>query len=113
MRAKNFTFWLDFFQKNYPCEIDLGLERIRAVAEKLKILKFDVPIITITGTNGKGSCVAILENIYLSANYKVGSFTSPYIWRFNEQVRINFDSHLWLTSYSGRNSEELLSRRFC
>ena len=46
-------------------------------------------IVTVAGTNGKGSCVAMLESIYWHAGYDVGTFTSPHLWRFNERIRVN------------------------
>lgn len=81
--------WLKFINKDHPQEIDLGLTRISAVAKKLKVIKFTIPVITISGTNGKGSTAATLESIYLTAGFRVGVFSSPFIWRYNEQIRIN------------------------
>lgn len=66
----------------------MGLERVGEVWERLKTdLKF--PIITVGGTNGKGSTCAMLESIYRSANYRVACYTSPHILRYNERVRID------------------------
>jgi dihydrofolate synthase / folylpolyglutamate synthase len=81
--------WLKFIAKDHPKEIDLGLTRISVVAKKLKATKFVIPVITISGTNGKGSTAATLESIYLAAGFRVGVFSSPFIWRYNEQIRIN------------------------
>lgn len=81
--------WLEFFFKNHPKEIDLGLERIKIVAERLQLLNFSIPVITISGTNGKGSCAATLESIYKTAGYNVGVFSSPFLLNFNEQIRVN------------------------
>ncbi len=83
--------WLDWINKQYKPgqEIELGLTRVVQVAEKLKLLTPQCPVITVGGTNGKGSTVAGLEAIYLQAGYKVGAFTTPYLFQFNEIVRIN------------------------
>lgn len=81
--------WLQYFTTTHSKESDLGLDRIMVVAKRLNLLKFFCPIITVTGTNGKGSCVAVLESIYRAAGYNVGVLSSPFLLRFNEQVRIN------------------------
>lgn len=70
-------------------EIDLGLERIRQVAERMKLLRPAPLVITVAGTNGKGSSVAMLVSILREAGYQVGSYTSPHIQRFNERIQIN------------------------
>jgi dihydrofolate synthase/folylpolyglutamate synthase len=80
--------WLAWFETLHPKKIDFSLDRIRAVLEALGIAKPQYRVVTVGGTNGKGSCVAILESIYLSAGYKVGAFTSPHLWRFNERIRL-------------------------
>ena len=67
----------------------LGLDRIRLVGERLDLLKPAPFVITVGGTNGKGSTLAVLEAILLSAGYTVGLFTSPHFLKFNERVRIN------------------------
>jgi len=66
----------------------MGLDRIKKVVNHLE-LKPDFPIITIAGTNGKGSTCAMLEAIYGQSGYQVGCYTSPHIRRYNERVRIN------------------------
>lgn len=62
---------------------------VRVVMDRLALWPVSEKIITVTGTNGKGSCVAALESIYLQANYRVGAFTSPHLLHFNERIRIN------------------------
>ena len=79
--------WLAWFETLHPKKIDFSLDRIRLVLESLRIAKPRYRVVTVGGTNGKGSCVAILESIYLRAGYKVGAFTSPHLWRFNERIR--------------------------
>lgn len=83
------TDWQKFFLTSHNKSIDLGLDRIRQVAFQLRVLDFDCPVIMLTGTNGKGSCATTLERVYIAAGYKVGIFTSPFLLRFNEQVRVN------------------------
>lgn len=72
-----------------PAEIALGLDRVKKVAERLDLLKPDCPVITVGGTNGKGTTVAALDVIYRAAGYRVGTFTSPILFRHNEYVHIN------------------------
>lgn len=82
------TEWLDWAKSLHVKEIDLSLERVKEMAIRLDLLKPGCPVITVAGTNGKGSCVAGLEAIYLAAGYRIGAFTSPFLWRYNEQVRV-------------------------
>ncbi|WP_051786512.1 bifunctional tetrahydrofolate synthase/dihydrofolate synthase [Endozoicomonas numazuensis] len=82
--------WLDWLENTRPeHEMELGLDRIRKVAERLDLLKPAPFVITVGGTNGKGSTVAILESILLAAGYKVGVYTSPHLLRFNERIKVN------------------------
>jgi dihydrofolate synthase/folylpolyglutamate synthase len=81
--------WLRWFETLHPKRIDFGLGRIRTVLESLGIAQPAYPVITVGGTNGKGSCVAMLEGIYRSAGFKVGAFTSPHLIRFNERIRFD------------------------
>jgi len=78
--------WLETL---HPKKIDLSLERIRAVIATLSLEEPPYRIITIGGTNGKGSCVAFLESVYREAGFRVGAFTSPHLWRFNERLRFD------------------------
>ena len=82
--------WLDWIAALNDKEIELGLDRVKEVAERLHIKPpTHTSVITIGGTNGKGSTVEGLNAIYLAAGYHVGAFTSPMLFKFNEQVRIN------------------------
>lgn len=81
--------WLNYLENSHQQEIQLGLTRVREVAETLNLIVSKAKIITIAGTNGKGSTVAALEAIYLSAGFKVGSYTSPHLLAFNERIKIN------------------------
>ncbi|WP_019141399.1 bifunctional tetrahydrofolate synthase/dihydrofolate synthase [Noviherbaspirillum massiliense] len=82
------TDWLAALEKLHPKAIDMGLERVSHVKERLGIA-FDCPVITVGGTNGKGSTCAMLESILLQAGYRVGLYTSPHLLNFNERARIN------------------------
>ena len=86
---KNLLQWLTYIESFHPEEIELGLERIRIVAEKLSLLPFNFPVILVGGTNGKGSCVAMLESLALQSNPNVCCYTSPHLVDFNERIRIN------------------------
>ena len=81
--------WLAWQEKLHLSEIDLGLTRIREVADNLDLLAPDFPIITVAGTNGKGSTVAILDAILRAQGYKVGNFTSPHLLEYNERIKID------------------------
>lgn len=66
----------------------MGLERVSEVRQRLKLAP-DFPIITVAGTNGKGSTCAMLERIYHCAGYRIGCYTSPHFLRYNERVRVS------------------------
>ncbi|WP_175104717.1 bifunctional tetrahydrofolate synthase/dihydrofolate synthase [Pararobbsia alpina] len=80
--------WLTHLETAHPVGIDMGLTRIGKVKDALG-LKFDCPVFTVGGTNGKGSTCALLETILLRAGYKVGCHTSPHLLSFNERARLN------------------------
>ena len=89
LNTKTLADWLDFIERLHPREIELGLDRVRAAYQQLQP---DVPrfkTISVAGTNGKGSVVALLENILLHAGYKVGAYTSPHLVHHNERIRVN------------------------
>ena len=81
--------WLDYIERIHPRSIDMGLERIRVVARALKLGKPGKAVITVGGTNGKGSTVAFVESIARAAGWKVGAYTSPHLLAYNERVRID------------------------
>lgn len=81
--------WLSLLEARHPSEIDLGLERIAKVGQTLKITQPATQTITVAGTNGKGSAVAIMEAVLLSKGRRVGAYTSPHFLNYNERVRIN------------------------
>ncbi len=80
--------WLARLESLHPKAIDMGLDRVTAVAHKLG-LHFNCPVITVGGTNGKGSTCAMLESMLLQGGYRVGLYTSPHLLHFNERARIN------------------------
>lgn len=89
MYLSTISEWLDWIASLHPQEIELGLERVQIVAARLNVLEPLCPVIIIGGTNGKGSCVEGISTIYRVAGYKVGTFTSPFVFKHNEEVRIN------------------------
>lgn len=86
---KTLPNWLAWIKSLHVKNIDLELSRIKDVAKRMDLLHPTFPIITVGGTNGKGSTVAALEAIYTQAGYRVGAFTSPFLFRFNEQIKMN------------------------
>lgn len=89
LRNFNLAEWLHYLETIQSVEIQLGLTRVSEVARRLKVLSPDCKVITVAGTNGKGSTVAALEAIYMTAGYRTGSYTSPHLMYFNERIRIN------------------------
>jgi dihydrofolate synthase/folylpolyglutamate synthase len=81
--------WLNYLETLHTKSIDLGLDRIKQVAHSLQLLPFPQFVITVAGTNGKGTSVALLENIFIAAGYHVGSYTSPHLLKYNERTKIN------------------------
>jgi dihydrofolate synthase/folylpolyglutamate synthase len=84
---KELDEWLAHCERLHPKTIDLGLERVQAVARRMG-LRFDCPVITVAGTNGKGSTCAMLEAIALQAGWRTGVYTSPHLVHFEERCRI-------------------------
>jgi dihydrofolate synthase/folylpolyglutamate synthase len=80
--------WLDYQQNVHARGIDLGLDRVRVVAERMCLLRPVPLVIIVGGTNGKGSTVAFLDGILTAAGKRVGCYTSPHLERYNERVRI-------------------------
>ncbi len=86
--ARDLKGWLAYLEQLHSKPIDLGLERVRDVLERLPTAR-KVPVITVGGTNGKGSTTAYLEAILQAAGYRVGCYTSPHLLRYNERMRVN------------------------
>ena len=90
MRFNHLDDWLSWQESLNPAEIDLGLDRIAEVLARAGLSSsFNCPLITVAGTNGKGSVVAMLEAMAISAGLKVCSYTSPHLFRYNERIKIN------------------------
>ncbi|MCX7089436.1 MAG: bifunctional tetrahydrofolate synthase/dihydrofolate synthase [Methylococcales bacterium] len=83
---KGWLLWQEGFHSQV---IDLGLERVNAVFRRLMPAGSQLPTVTVAGTNGKGSCIALLASIYQAQGYRVGAFTSPHILNYNERISIN------------------------
>ncbi len=79
--------WLRRQEKLHPTGIDLGLERVLPVAQRLGLQRSRARRIVIAGTNGKGSCAAFLGEIYRRSGLRVGVYTSPHLLRYNERIR--------------------------
>lgn len=87
-KANDLAGWLAFADSLHRQSIDMGLERVVAVRDALGLAPA-VPVITVAGTNGKGSTCAMLASILQAAGYRVGVYTSPHLLRYNERVRID------------------------
>lgn len=81
--------WLSLLEQRHPLTIDLGLARVGEVARRLDVCRFDCPVITVAGTNGKGSTVATLEALAGAHGKTVATYSSPHLLVFNERIRIN------------------------
>jgi len=88
---KTLQEWLDWCEQLHPVAIDMGLDRVKTVANRLD-LRFDCPVITVAGTNGKGSTCAMLEAVLLQAGYRTGVYTSPHLVHFEERCRLHGES---------------------
>lgn len=88
LTPKDLASWLSYIEGLHPKSIAMGLDRVRLMIDRLQLdPKF--PIITVAGTNGKGSTCAMLEQIYKQAGYHVGCYSSPHLLRYNERVRVD------------------------
>lgn len=111
--------WLAHCEQIHPQNISMGLERVRVVAQRMQ-LKFDCPVITVAGTNGKGSTCAMLEAVALQSGYKPGVYTSPHLVHFEERCRIHgeisqaseFLPHFEAVEAARFNGEEVLLTYF-
>jgi dihydrofolate synthase / folylpolyglutamate synthase len=88
---KTLQEWLDWCEQLHPVAIDMGLDRVKTVADRMD-LRFDCPVITVAGTNGKGSTCAMLEAVLLQAGYRTGVYTSPHLVQFEERCRLHGES---------------------
>ncbi len=89
MTSRTLSDWLAYIERQHPKTIAMGLQRVSAVAERMALPKPARFVITVGGTNGKGSTVAFIEAIARAAGWRVGAYTSPHLLRYNERVRID------------------------
>lgn len=89
MRFNSLADWLAWQETLHPSEIELGLERVAEVLRRLHPEPPPFVVITVGGTNGKGSTVAMLEAILRAGGYRVGAYTSPHLLRYNERIRVD------------------------
>ena len=101
-RFSSLQEWLSWQQELHFSSIDLGLERCRLVAERMGLLNPPYKIVTVAGTNGKGSSAVMLDGILRNAGYHVGCYTSPHLVRYNERILVN----------GIESSDEMLCRSF-
>lgn len=88
VKPSNLAEWLDYQQRVHAVGVDLGLERVRAVWQRMGAPSLARKVITVGGTNGKGSTVAFLEAMLAADGRHVGCYTSPHLLRYNERIRI-------------------------
>ena len=88
MRFERLCEWLQWQSALHPSAVDLGLERSRVVARRLGLTNLSAKLVSVAGTNGKGSCVVTMEAIGRAAGYKTGAYLSPHLHRYNERVRV-------------------------
>ena len=89
MRFDNLAGWLDWQTSLYPRDIELGLERVGAVWDRLGAPALGGPVISVAGTNGKGSSVAFAEAILQAAGYRTACYSSPHLLHYNERIRLD------------------------
>lgn len=88
-RPATLAGWLAHLERLHPRTIELGLDRVRSVADRLNLLPPRAVTLTVAGTNGKGSSASLAAEIYRQAGYRVGRYLSPHLLRYNERVAID------------------------
>jgi len=91
MTQRSLADWLAYIERQHPKSIELGLDRVRVVAQQMGLTRPAAKVITVAGTNGKGSTVAFIEAIARAAGWRVGAYTSPHLLAYNERLRIDGD----------------------
>lgn len=89
MKFTRLADWLQWLEAHHPSEIDLGLARIVQVARRMNLLTSSAKVVTVAGTNGKGSCVAAVSALLQQAGWSVGVYTSPHLKSYNERIMLN------------------------
>lgn len=88
-QSQSLADWLSYLEQIHPKTIDLGLERVGTVARRMGVDRLPGKVITVGGTNGKGTTCAMLEAMLTAAGYRVGVYSSPHLLRYNERVRLD------------------------
>ncbi len=89
MRFTHLADWLAWQETLHPKKIDPGLARVSAVLQRMGLQHPNPVVVTVAGTNGKGSTVSFIEHILRAAGYRTGAYTSPHLLRYNERIRVN------------------------
>ncbi len=89
MNSDHLSDWLVYINSNRPNEGEFGLDRLKGVYNKIVTKSIAQKTILVGGTNGKGTTTEYLKNFLITAGYKVGSYTSPHLMKFNERIKIN------------------------
>lgn len=89
MTDRSLADWLAYLEQLHPSAIDMGLDRVRAVSAQLGLTRPAPLVVTVTGTNGKGSTCAFIVSLLRSQGLKVGSYSSPHLLRYNERVQLS------------------------
>ena len=88
-QSQSLSDWLSYLEQIHPQQIELGLQRVRTVANNADLSHLPGIVITVGGTNGKGSTCAMLASILQAAGYTTGVYASPHLLRYNERVKLN------------------------
>ncbi len=89
MRFNKLHEWLEWQEELHFTAMELGLNRCTAVAENMGLLNPDFTVISVAGTNGKGSSVTMMDSIFGNSGYKTGCYTSPHFIRYNERIKLD------------------------
>ncbi|SIR36839.1 dihydrofolate synthase / folylpolyglutamate synthase [Aeromonas sp. RU39B] len=87
-QSRSLVDWLSYLEAIHPATIELGLERVGDVARRLGLTTLPCKVVTVGGTNGKGSSCAMAASILMAQGYRVGVYSSPHLLRFTERVRV-------------------------
>ncbi len=89
MTSRSLADWLAYLEQLHPTAIDMGLDRVRAVAARMAMTRPAPLVVTVTGTNGKGSTCAFIVSLLNAQGLKIGSYSSPHLLRYNERVLLS------------------------
>ncbi|MDH1237877.1 MULTISPECIES: bifunctional tetrahydrofolate synthase/dihydrofolate synthase [Stutzerimonas] len=89
MTSRSLADWLAYLEQLHPTAIDMGLDRVRAVAARMAMTRPVPLVVTVTGTNGKGSTCAFIASLLNAQGLKIGSYSSPHLLRYNERVLLS------------------------